>query len=512
MSNSTAFSIAYTKAQQSFDRRASALDEEAWQKSERRLYIQRTCHKVMSFVEGVCEQTASLVPPVILGRCNIIYRFHCDGDAYDIVVRQPRPEMAHFRKEKALYEAATISYLSQNSSVHVPDLFFHTPSSYIGPAMILLFVKSERSMSEALTSPGQDLGEIPVLDPEISEEDLRTLYRKTAGLLIKLFEPTRHKIGSLVEVGTKHSVARRPLTQNMNDLVCKASVPESVLPSPKQVYTSADEWYAASAAMHMAQLLFQHDDIVGSEDEYRNKYVARYLFHLLAKKGQLSAFGFLEDNWSVQSQFLELSCPMPYGLDSFRLWCDNLRPHNILLNEHDHIVAALDWEFAYFAPTQFSLDPPWWLLLQLPELWPSGIDDWSQVYETRLRTWLLAIQDEERGEGINFPENLSGYMRESWLSGRFWLTYATRKSWAFDTIFWKYLDERFFGPRDENIQESQFWTARVHLLGEEAQRSMEMVVERKMNDAEEGVPVDWDPDTANQLLQEALGDDSDSQS
>ncbi|KAF5723190.1 hypothetical protein FMUND_2041 [Fusarium mundagurra] len=511
MSESTVFSIAYTKAQQNFDRLARELDGESWEKSEWRLFIQRTSYEVVSLVEAVCDQTARLVPPAILGRHNVIYQIHCDGDPYDIVVRQPRPDLVQFFGEKSRYEAATMSYLAKESAVQVPDLFFHIPSSYIGPAKILLFVQSERSMSDALAGPDQDLMETPVLNPEIPEDHLRMLYGKMAGLLIRLFEPTRHTIGSLVEVDSKLSVAGRPLTQNMYDMVCNASIPKSVLPSSRQVYRSADEWYAASAAMHMAHFLFQHNDIVDSEDECRNKYVARYLFHSLAKKGQLSAFGFLEDNWSAQSQSLELSCSMPYGTDSFRLWCDDLRPHNVLLNRHDNIAAALDWEFAYFAPTQFSLDPPWWLLLQPPELWPSGIDDWFQVYEARLKTWLRSMEDQERGERINFPENLSVYMRESWLSGRFWLTYATRKSWTFDTIFWKYLDERFFGPRDEDIQGSQFWTARVHLLGEEAQRSMEMVVESKMNDAEERVLVDWYPDTANQLLQEALGDYSGSE-
>ncbi|KAG4278908.1 hypothetical protein FPRO04_06229 [Fusarium proliferatum] len=505
MSNSTAFSIAYTEAQRRFDHLAQTVDGETWEKSEKRLFIQRTCQEVVSFVEVVCDQTARLVPPVILGRHNVIYRMHCDGDAFDIAVRQPSPDLGQFWDEKALYEATTISYLAQKSDVQVPYLFFHAPSSYIGPAMILLFVKSERSMSDALSSPGRDLEEVPILDPEIPEEDLRMLYGKMAGLLIKLFKPTRHRIGSLLEVNDKLSVAGRPITQNMYDMVFKASIPESVLPSSNQVYRSADGWYAASAAMHMAQLLFQVHDIVDSEDECRNKYVARYLFHSLAKNGHLSSFGFLEDNWSAQSQSLELSCSMPYGFDSFRLWCDELRPHNVLLNKHNNIAAALDWEFAYFAPTQFSLDPPWWLLLQPPELWMSGIDDWSQVYEARLGTWLVSMEDQERGEEINFPAHLSTYMRESWLSGRFWLTYATRKSWAFDTIFWKYLDERFFGSRDDDTQESQFWRARVHLLGEEAQRVMEMVVERKMNDAEERVLADWDPDTANQLLQEALG-------
>ncbi|RBR06669.1 hypothetical protein FVER53590_02394 [Fusarium verticillioides] len=449
MSNSTAFSIAYTKAQQRLNHLARAVDGESWEKSEWRLSIQRTSHEVVSLVEVVCNQTAHLVPPVTLGRHNVIYRIHCDGDPYDIVVRQPRPDLVQFWEEKAGYESATMSYLAKSSAVHVPDLFFHIPSSHIGPAKILLFVESHRSMSGALAGSDEDPEEITVLDPEIPEEDLRMLYGKMAALLIKLFEPTRHKIGSLVEVGSEHSVARRPLTQNMYDMVCKAFIPKSVLPSSEKVYHSADEWYAASAAMHMAQLLFEHNDIVESEDECRNK--------------------------------------------------------------NDNIAAALDWEFSYFAPTQFSLDPPWWLLLQPPELWPSGIDDWSQVYEARLETWLFAMEYQERGEEINFPDNLSAYMRESWEGGRFWLTYATRKSWAFDTIFWKYLDEKFFGPRDKDTQESQFWKARVHLLGEEAQRSMEMVVERKMNDAEERVLVDWDPDTANQLLQEALGYYSDSQ-
>jgi hypothetical protein len=40
---------------------------------------------------------------------------------------------------------------------------------------------------------------------------------------------------------------------------------------------------------------------------------------------------------------------------------------------------------------------------------------------------------------------LSLYMQESRDTCQFWLNYAARKSWAFDTIFWKYLEERLFG-------------------------------------------------------------------
>lgn len=153
--------------------------------------------------------------------------------------------------------------------------------------------------------------------------------------------------------------------------------------------------------MHIAQLVFQHNDLVKTEDDCRNKYIARQLFLKLAKQGRLSTFGFAEDDWSAQSH-LEVGpgpsnlSPAPSGTDSFRIWCDNFRPSNMLLNEEDDIVAIIDWEFAYVAPTQFALDPPWWLLLKIPEWWKADIDDWTKNYEVRLRTWLRMMEKASR--------------------------------------------------------------------------------------------------------------------
>jgi hypothetical protein len=81
-------------------------------------------------------------------------------------------------------------------------------------------------------------------------------------------------------------------------------------------------------------------------------------------------------------------------------------------------------------------------------MWHTNIDDWTKVYDLRLKTWLRAIEKaEEIIETKTKVFTLSTYMRESWETGRFWLNYAARKSWAFDTIFWKYLDKRLFGIR-----------------------------------------------------------------
>ena len=203
--------------------------------------------------------------------------------------------------------------------------------------------------------------------------------------------------------------------------------------------------------------------------------------------------------------------PAPSNSGPFRLFGDDFRPGNILINDANKIVSVIDWEFTYTAPTQFVLDPPWWLLLDTPEMWDADIDDWAKNYALRLETWLAAMkaaEEEADSESwsADFAFPLSAYMRESWDTGRFWLTYAARKSWAFDTVFWKYLDERFFGQRGDGVEKNELWKTRVHLLSEEARNAMELFVERKMEEMKERKLVEWDTDEAKARLTEVLFD------
>ncbi|KAK4119695.1 hypothetical protein N657DRAFT_581098, partial [Parathielavia appendiculata] len=64
-------------------------------------------------------------------------------------------------------------------------------------------------------------------------------------------------------------------------------------------FQTADKWYTALAEMHIATLVFQHNDMVEFEDDCKTKSVARQLFLRLAKQGRLSNFGFAPDNWST---------------------------------------------------------------------------------------------------------------------------------------------------------------------------------------------------------------------
>jgi len=95
-------------------------------------------------------------------------------------------------------------------------------------------------------------------------------------------------------------------------------------------------------------------------------------------------------------------------------------------------------------------------------------------------------------------------MRESWETGRFWLSYAARKSWAFDALFWEFLDERFFGTRENRVPRAKLWKTRLHLLSEAEKIGMEPFVERKMEETKERKLVEWDPEDAKQRLAEVL--------
>lgn len=167
----------------------------------------------------------------------------------------------------------------------------------------------------------------------------------------------------------------------------------------------------------------------------------------------------------------------------------------------------IDWELTYAAPAQFVLDPPWWLLFETPEMWkPGGVAEWSKAYEPQLEIWLKAVEDQEDGAPFLDGLPLSAHFKESWETGRFWLNYAARKSWAFDAVFWTFLDERFFGSRDPEVLDKDLWQTRLHLLSQEEQQIMELFVKRKMDESRDRTLLGWDPAEVRRRLAELLFD------
>ncbi|PIG90387.1 hypothetical protein AARAC_009507 [Aspergillus arachidicola] len=91
-------------------------------------------------------------------------------------------------------------------------------------------------------------------------------------------------------------------------------------------------------------------------------------------------------------------------------------------------------------------------------------------------------------------QRLSSRMPDSWQNGDFWIMYAARNNFAFGTISWKVIDQRFFGPtiyEDDNI--CSIWRRRLHLLQPEEKSIMEEYVNLKLKDRNTWRLV-WDPD------------------
>lgn len=236
------------------------------------------------------------------------------------------------------------------------------------------------------------------------------------------------------------------------------------------VFESSSSYFDALAELHVEHLIHQRNDAIDSAIDCQRKYVARKLFCRLARDRRLTA--------STQN----------HDAGPFKLWCDNLRPSNVLLNADLQIIGVIDWEFAYASPAEFSAAPPWWLLLEQPEYWPDGIEAWTELYKCRLQTFLKVLVEREdaliQSGWLEEGQRLSGPMWESWRSGDFWVSYAARKNFAFDAIFWQKLDSRFFGSAGAP---DDAWETRIELLDEKEQRFMESLVQRKLEDMMERV-------------------------
>lgn len=501
-------------------KRRQKLDDLAWdqndaaeEESQKRMVKASLCRQIEALVTDKCGRPAKLVS-VITGGYNIHYRLRFQGEESlsDVMLRAPWPPTVQFPGEKTLYEAATSEYLRLNTRVPVPQVLHYDQKSDIGPMLIIRYVENRGDMTDPLAVQGRDPDLTPALNPDLSEGKLKSLWAKLARVLLELATPNFPRIGSLLEVDGLFQVAGRPLTQNMSNMTQLAHVPPAIFPAEDKTFATADEWYLELSNMHLAQLLFQHNDLISSEDDCRNKYVARQLFRRLAKQCRLSTFGFTQDNWSaaVANQVIRPRIPAPDGSAAFCPWCDDFRPTNVLIGDpgpdgEAEVAAVIDWEFTYAAPAQFVLDPPWWLLFETPEMWrPSGVDEWSKAYELQLETWLKAVEEQEKGAAFLGGIPLSAHMRESWETGRFWLNYAARKSWAFDAVFWNFLDERFFGARDSRVPDEELWKTRLDLLGREEQQAMEPFVRRKMEESRGRILVEWEPAEARRRLSELV--------
>lgn len=459
-----------------YDYRAAVKSEEEYEAWRDEPFRQENLRAVGDFMRkyrgGVPKE---LVNPVA-GAFNVCLEMKF-GDGGSALIRFPQPGNIRFPEEKVRKEVAVMRVIAEKTSIPVPFVLHHGTANEspvkMGPFILMDFIRHEHNMTAVLNNPGLRRADRPILNSEIPNAKLRLAYSEMAGVLLRLSRLSFAQIGSLEELEDGNWVVTdRPLTFNMNELISVGNFPPTELPST--VFHTSSSYVDMLANINLIHLSTQRNDAIDSAQDCRNKYVAHHLFRKLVSEGKFPS-----------------PSPDPASKQPFKLFCDDLRPSNVLVDEECAIVGVIDWEFTYADPSEYVYSPPWWLLIESPEKWPGGIDDWVEEYEPKLMLFLEALEEREEimiKEGSLFEdERLSDKMVKSWESGDFWMSYAARNSWAFDVIFWEKINTnpRFFHGNSG-------YEKGLSLLFEEVRNGMEGFVERELQEKEEGTLHDWE--------------------
>lgn len=488
----------------------------------------------------------------VRGSYNVNWRLEFE-DGFSTMIHVPIPHSVAFPDEKIRAEVAAMTLVREHTTIPVPEIYAwcvsaNNPTGY-GPLIVMEYIEHTKFLEHVIRDQLDAAGtsSSPKKDP--LDSTLLKAYRQMANIMLQLstiegsaigypsiprlkaHEPPVSSSSAKVPASSESThqpesriweVQHRPVTQSTNDLVLSGGIPPCVLPVHKKTYNTSHEYYQAMADMHLTHLTFQHNDAVLSLPDGRESYVARQLFRKLAREGRL-AQSEEDDNATTATQQDEV----------FKLWCDDMRPTSVLLNDNNDVVGVIDWEMSYFAPASFHYNPPWWLIIDRPEFFKKGLRSWVKEYERHLPLFLKAVEMEEvelkkakqkAGDGQeplhsrlqalaideadshgHQPKPVSKRMKQNWDNGRFFLDYCARRNYGFDSIYWKFVDKKFFGKSKNGLLPKRGrYKGRLHLLSEKESAQMETFVRWKREDREEDKIVEWDERDARTVLAACL--------
>ena len=392
--------------------------------------------------------------PLANGAFNICYCVTYD-DGYRVLVRFTALGRIVARNEKVEDEVAIMQYVAQHTTIPVPKVLGFGKCA-VGPYIVMDLIEG-KPLSRYLREPTQ---ERVTLRSNIHISVLKTAYFGMAGILLELSKPEFPFIGAVrSNESDEWTVQKRPFTLNMNRLAQFSNIPHNVF--GQQCFDNAADYFEELARQHFHHLELQRNDAVIDEADCRKKYIARCLFRRLSR------------------DISKEHCNGP-----FKLYCDDLRPENILVDKARlAVTGVVDWEFTYAAPVEFTYAAPWWLLLEKPEDWEVDLDQFLVRFMPRFHTFLEALKDCETEKikygSLSQSQRLSIAMEKSLETGLFWICLASRHSSMFDEIYWKFIDPRLYGPFT-TIED------RFDLLSAEERASIDTMVENKMQQASEG--------------------------
>lgn len=442
------------------DKVASGRNQEIFQAWTADLAKRGVCKRATDLAQKHLRQQSTNSKLHSQGTYHRNYRVNFQGRP-DVLVRFPALGRSMFRLENLLDEMKVMSYLQEYTNIPVPPVLGFGVCDSLGPYVIVEFVDG-KPLSHYLKSPEDD--PLTILNPDIDLSRLRLAYGCMAEILLKLAQPHDFPaIGSFIwDQWGNHKVGKRAVTYNMNEIVEHGNVPPQEL--SQRHFTDATSYLVSLADDHLLHLKTQRNNAILDEEDCRKKYVNRCLFRQIAR------------------HFFK-----KYNKGPFMLFCDDFSPANVLVDKDFNVKAVVDWEYCYVAPAEFTFSAPWWLLLARPDMWDTGLDDFLVQYEGRLNIFLEVLRERENllergGTKPNTPR-LSEHMARSLESGDFWVILAATSGYAFDKIFHKFIQPRYYGHIDPDVD-------LVTLLSAEEQRDLPGFVREKMDQKRKGVVVE----------------------
>ncbi|KDN65744.1 putative phosphotransferase [Colletotrichum sublineola] len=324
------------------------------------------------------------------GSFNISFKVQRDDSDEQVIIRFPIPGKLYepWRDEKVENEVIVMKYLYDLTSIPVPVV---------------------RDWGLTKDSP-QHLGLSIIMDFVEGRSSSRPGYRQYKARL-RLRADSRLYAGTITSPFATHR-----LYLPEHNFCLNSAVP----------FDCASHFFAARGKSFQVHLEAQRNIATDDEELAWKEFVARRCFaHIIPTHGTVNEAGL------------------------FRLFCDDLRPTNMLVDlETLRIIAVLDFEFTNAMPAQFAEDVPWWLLLQQPAVWIGGgkLQEFLTLFQPRKEQFIRAMERAEAKsqlatEGIS----LSARMRDSWDSGRFWFNLASRSSFDISEIYWGVLHKDGLG-------------------------------------------------------------------